>query len=41
MGLFCQNPDSYKYEGDYGWGTAASILCEFYEPKTESEGDKT
>jgi len=46
MGLFCQNPDSYKYEDDYGWGTAASILCDLYEPKPaeieenkESEGD--
>jgi hypothetical protein len=35
-GLFCQNPESYKYEGDYGWGTAASIICEHYEPKTEN-----
>jgi len=32
IGLFCQNPASYKYEGEYGYGTAASILCEFYEP---------
>ena len=32
-GLFCQNPDSYKYEGEGGFGTAASILCEHYEPK--------
>ena len=31
MGLFCQNPESYKYEGDYGYGTAASILCDYYE----------
>jgi len=29
--LFCQNPHSYKYEGDFGYGTAATILCEFYE----------
>jgi len=47
MGLFCQNPESYKYEGDYGYGTAASILCDYYEPRpqlqekneTESEAD--
>ena len=30
-GLFCQNPASYKYEGEYGYGTAASILCEHYQ----------
>jgi hypothetical protein len=29
--LFCQNPHSYKYEGTYDHGTAASILCDFYE----------
>jgi len=29
--LFCQNPDSFKYEGQYGHGTAAIILCEHYE----------
>ena len=29
--LFCQNPDSFKYEGQYGHGTAATILCEHYE----------
>ena len=29
--LFCQNPESYKYEGQYGYGTAASILCEHYK----------
>jgi len=29
--LFCQNPKSYKYEGHHGYGTAASILCEYYE----------
>lgn len=39
IGLFCQNPDSYKYEGDGGYGTVASILCEYYEPKSESEED--
>jgi len=33
--LFCQNPESYKYEGEYGYGTAASILCEHYEPKPQ------
>jgi hypothetical protein len=36
-GLFCQNPESYKYEGEYGWGTAASILCDLYEPKPQIE----
>ena len=35
MGLFCQNPESYKYEGEYGYGTAASILCEHYEQKPQ------
>jgi len=35
--LFCQNPDSYKYEGKFGYGTAATILCEYYE-KTEKLG---
>ena len=39
VGLFCQNPDSYKYEGDYGWGTAASILCDLYEPKNQNGED--
>ena len=29
--LYCQNPNSYKYEGRYGHGTAANILCEYYE----------
>ena len=29
--LFCHNPNSYKYVGHYGHGTAASILCEHYE----------
>ena len=33
IGLFCRNPESYKYEGDYGYGTAASILCEYYQPQ--------
>ena len=33
--LFCQNPESYKYEGEYGHGTVADILCEFYEPKPQ------
>jgi bacterioferritin-associated ferredoxin len=33
MRLYCQNPDSYKYEGIYGYGTAACILCDYYEPK--------
>ena len=32
MGLFCQNPKSYKYEGDYGHGTEASIICSHYKP---------
>jgi len=32
--LYCQNPDSFKYEGQYGHGTAATILCEHYEIKT-------
>ena len=31
IGLYCQNPESYKYEGNFGHGTAASILCEHYE----------
>jgi len=35
-GLFCQHPESHKYEGEYGYGTAASILCEYYEPKNEN-----
>ena len=30
--LFCQNPKSYKYEDESGYGTAATILCEYYEP---------
>ena len=29
--LFCQNPKSYKCEGQSGHGTAATILCEYYE----------
>ena len=33
IGLFCQNLKSYKYEGEDGYGTASSILCEYYEPK--------
>jgi len=28
--LFCQNPESYKYEGRHGYGTTAEILCEHY-----------
>jgi hypothetical protein len=36
QGLFCQNPESYKYEGEHGYGTAASILCDLYEPKNEN-----
>jgi len=32
--LFCQNPDSFKHEGQYGHGTAATILCEHYEKMT-------
>jgi hypothetical protein len=31
--LFCQNPESYKYEGEHGYGTAAGIICDFYEPE--------
>ena len=31
--LYCQNPKSYKYEGEHGYGTAASILCDYYEPR--------
>ncbi|MCL1861987.1 MAG: replicative helicase loader/inhibitor [Defluviitaleaceae bacterium] len=31
--LYCQNPDSFKYEGQYGHGTVATILCEHYEKK--------
>ena len=30
--LFCQNPESFKYEGLSGHGTAATILCELYAP---------
>jgi hypothetical protein len=37
QGLFCQNPDSYKYEGDGGYGTVADILCEHYAPKDGGE----
>ena len=33
MRLFCQNPNSYKYEGTFGYGTAATILCEHYKKK--------
>jgi hypothetical protein len=40
-GLFCQNPASYKYEGDGGYGTAASILCDYYETKNEYESGVT
>ena len=40
VGLFCQNPDSYKYEGEHGWGTAASILCDLYERKNENGGNE-
>ena len=29
--LFCQNPDSFKYEGQYGHGTRANFLCEHYK----------
>lgn len=36
-GLFCQNPDSYKYEGQTGYGTAATILCEYYAPAAQLE----
>lgn len=31
--LYCQNPDSYKYEGEYGHGTVSTILCDLYEPE--------
>ena len=37
MKLFCQNPESYKFEGEYGYGTVASIICDYYEPKNENE----
>jgi hypothetical protein len=36
--LFCQNPDSYKYEGKSGHGTTATILCEYYAPIAQPEG---
>ena len=36
--LFCQNPESYKFEGQYGHGTAATILCEYYAPIAQPEG---
>ena len=32
--LYCQNPASFKYEGQYGHGTVATILCEHYEKMT-------
>lgn len=37
LGLFCLNPESYKYVGDdgKGYGTVADILCDYYEPKEE------
>ena len=38
--LYCQNPQSYKYEHDYGHGTAASILCDHYEPMLYAIEDK-
>lgn len=38
--LFCQNPNSYKYEGNSGYGTSANIVCDFYEPKPLMEGLK-
>lgn len=37
--LFCQNPDSYKFEGRSGHGTADTILCEQYEPLTFTPGE--
>jgi len=30
--LFCQNPNSFKYEGQYRHGTSARLVCELYEP---------
>lgn len=33
--LFCQNPDSYKFEGNFGYGTAATILCGLYKRKLQ------
>ena len=35
MKLFCQNSESYKHEGEYGYGTSATILCDYYESKNE------
>jgi hypothetical protein len=37
--LFCRNRDSYKYDEHYRFGTAASILCELYEPMPLLGGD--
>ena len=36
--LFCRNPQSYKYEEHDGYGTAATILCEYYAPLMLTEG---
>ena len=36
--LFCQNPESLKFEGHSGHGTAATILCEHYAPTMLIEG---
>jgi hypothetical protein len=29
--LYCQHTESDKYEGEHGWGTVATIVCELYE----------
>ena len=33
--LYCQNPNSYKYEGHTGHGTAASIVCDYYQARAD------
>jgi hypothetical protein len=37
--LYCQNPDSDKYEGDtnHKWGTIADYLCDFYVADNENK----
>ena len=37
--LYCQNPESHKYEGLHGHGTAASIVCGLYWPKPASASE--
>ena len=34
--LYCQNPDSSKYEGSFGHGTVATIVCDLYVPAGQS-----